>query len=568
MCRFVQSTSSFLVLLSLLAGRQMAQAAPNGEGQGLTSGPSGSSIAHPDAREPGPSEVALGTQSPSSARGAGLASLRQLPTAIIPLDDPSLSPQVQNASSAKHLPRDIPGRRIPAVTLLSELSLPDLASRAVPLPEANTLAHANFHDRRFGRLQTAEGERLLFNPESILVKFKDQARVSALATEPGRELEVARALAKRPDVEFAELDLLQRQAFAPNDPLIGNQWHHQRIGSYTAWDKSLGQSSIRIAIVDPPFEMDHPDLAAHTVPGWDAVANQPITASSGIHHSTFCAGMAAAVIGNGLGVAGASNCEILPININGFTSEMCNAVYWAASNGVRVVNISWTGADSDALNAAGTYLRLNARGILAMPALNGPGFVDYPNQPDIWCISMTDAADNQQSAYGYHVDFAAPGWQVYSTTINGGYAFDSGTSYATPLFCGVVAVLFSINPTLGPDEVISLLKDTAVDKGPSGWDMWYGWGRINFGAAAAAAEATLPALTGALQTNGLFSVATSFKPGLDYTLWRTPALSVPQWMQVPNPTLATNDGRILLTDPSPVQTMRLYRVGVSLTGQP
>jgi hypothetical protein len=454
------------------------------------------------------------------------------------------------------------------VTSVAELSLPDLPSRAVPLPEANTLAHVNYHDRRFGRLQTAEGERLLFNPESLLVKFKHQAYVSALAVEPGRELEMVQALADRPDVEFAELDLLQHQAFAPNDPLLENQWHHQRIGSFAAWDKSLGQSFIRIAIVDAPFQMDHPDLAPHAVPGWDAVANQPVTASSGIHHSTFSAGMAAAVIGNGLGVAGASNCEILPININGFTSEMCNAVYWAATNGVRVVNISWTGADSDAINAAGTYLRLNARGILAMPGLNGPGFVDYPNQPDIWCISMTDAADNQQSAYGYHIDFAAPGWQVYSTTINGGYAFDSGTSYATPLFCGVVAVLFSINPTLGSDEVINLLKNTAADKGPPGWEMWYGWGRINFGAAAAAAEATLPLITNALQTNGQFCVATSLKPGLDYTLWQTPALAAPQWTQVPNQILATNDGRLFLTDPSPVQGLHFYRLGIALPGQP
>jgi subtilisin family serine protease len=496
-----------------------------------------------------------------------VASLRQLPTVVFPPDDPALLPGLQNQYSPKPLRREIPGRRFPPVTTVSDITQPHLVSRAVPLPEANTLAHVNFQTRRLGQLQTATGELRRFNPECVLVKFKGEPRVSALATEPGRELEAVQALAKQPDVEFAELDLLQQQAFAPNDPLIGNQWHHQRIGSYAAWDKSLGQSSIRIAIVDPPFQMDHPDLAAHTVAGWDAVANQPITASSGIHHSTFCAGMAAAVIGNGLGVAGASNCEILPININGFASEMCNAVYWAATNGVRVVNISWNGADSDALNAAGTYLRLNARGILAMPGLNGPGFVDYPNQPDIWCISMTDAADNPQSAYGYHIDFAAPGWQVYSTTINGGYAFDSGTSYATPLFCGVVAVLFSINPTLESDEVINLLKNTAVDKGPSGWDMWYGWGRINFGAAAAAAEATLPQITSALQTNGLFSVATSCKPGLDYTLWRTPALSAPQWTQVLNPILATNDGRILLTDPSPVQTMRFYRVGIALPGQ-
>jgi len=395
------------------------------------------------------------------------------------------------------------------------------------------------------------------------VKFKHQAYVSALTVEPGRELEMVRALADRPDVEFAELDLLQRQAFAPNDPLLEYQWHHQKIGSFAAWDKSLGQSFIRIAIVDAPFQMDHPDLAPHTVGGWDAVANQPVTASSGIHHSTFCAGMAAAVIGNGLGVAGASNCELLPININGFTSEMCNAVYWAATNGVRVVNISWTGADSDALNAAGSYLRLNARGILAMPGLNGPGYVDYPNQPDIWCISMTDAADNQQSAYGYHVDFAAPGWQVYSTTINSGYTFDSGTSYATPLFCGVVAVLFSINPTLRPDEVIDLLKSTAADKGPPGWDMWYGWGRINFGAAATAAAATRPLLSGALQTNGQFCVTTSFQPSLIYTLWRTPDLSAQQWTLVPFQTWSTNNGRILLVDPSPTRGIQFYRVGIS-----
>ena len=180
-CRFVQSTSWFLALLGLLAGRQMAQPAPSGDGQGLTSGLSGWSIAQPDAREPGSSEVARGTQSSSSARNAGLVGLRQLPTAILPPDDPSLSPYLQSASSPTRLPRDIPGRRIPAVTLMSDLALPDLASRAVALPEANTLAHINYQGRRFGRLQTAEGETWLFNPGCLLVKFEGHARVSALA---------------------------------------------------------------------------------------------------------------------------------------------------------------------------------------------------------------------------------------------------------------------------------------------------------------------------------------------------------------------------------------------------
>jgi subtilisin family serine protease len=450
------------------------------------------------------------------------------------------------------------------VTSVEELNLPELSGRAVPLPEANTLAHLNYQERRFGRVQTAGGETRLFNPELILVKFKTQKIVSALGVASGREVEAALALAGRTDVEFAELDVLQRQAFVPNDPLLGQQWHHPVLGSFAAWDKNLGRGFIRIGIVDAPFQMDHPDLAANVAGGWDLVANQPVTASSGIHHSTFGAGLAAGVVGNGLGIAGAGNCRILPLNINGFTSEMCNAVYWAATNDVRVVNISWTGADSDALNAAGTYLKTTARGILAMAGLNGPGFVDYPNQPDIWCISMTDAADNPQSAYGYHIDFTAPGWAVYSTTTNGGYAFDSGTSYSTPLFCGIVAVLFSINPTLSPDEVINLIKNTAIDKGPPGWDMWYGWGRINFGAAAAAAVATLPALSGALQTNGQFCVATTLRPGLRYTLWRTQTLSSPQWAQVPDAILSTNNDRLLLTDPSMATGTQFYRIEIAL----
>lgn len=490
----------------------------------------------------------------------------QLSTVVLADDNPLLLPKYRGSNTSAPLPGAIAGRRIPSLTSLSEISQAKLAERAVSLPEANTLAHLNYQIRRFARLLTADGELRLFNPECLLLKLKQHAFVSVLRVEPGRELEARRALRQRPDVEFAELDVLQHPAFDPNDPLAGSQWHHQKIGSPVAWNSGLGQSFIRIAIVDAPFETDHPDLAAHTLPGWDAVASQPITASSGIHHSTFCAGMAAAVIGNGLGVAGAANCSLLPININGFTSEMCNAVYWAATNGVRVVNISWTGADSDALNAAGTFLKLNGRGLQAMPGLNGPGFVNYPNQPDIWCISMTDAADNPQSAYGNHIDFAAPGWQVYSTTTNGGYACDSGTSYATPLFCGVLALMFSLNPTLSPDDAITLLKNTAVDKGPAGWDMWFGWGRIDFGAAATAARASVPTLSGSFQTNGNFCVATRLSSGLDYTLWRTPTLSPPQWSQVTGALLSTNNGQILLTDPATAAGMRFYRL--SLTPQP
>lgn len=170
----------------------------------------------------------------------------------------------------------IAGRRVPIQLQMAQLQSPALAEAAVPLPVANTFAHIHFAQRRLGRLESAGGRVRLFNPESVLVKFRISPLVAALRVPAGRELEAVQLLAGRADVEFAELDCLQQRAFVPNDPLVTNQWHHAVIGSYAAWEKFVGSGTVRVAIVDTPFQMDHPDLAAHVAAGWDAVANVPV----------------------------------------------------------------------------------------------------------------------------------------------------------------------------------------------------------------------------------------------------------------------------------------------------
>src|SRR5687768_3553879 len=117
---------------------------------------------------------------------------------------------------------------------------------------------------------------------------------------------------------------------------------------------------------------------------------------------------------------------------------------------VRGANSSVRGADSVRSDGACGYLKERARGIVAMSGVNGAGFLNYVNQPNIYCISMTDAGENPRSRFGNHIDFSAPGFEVFSTTTNSGYGFASGTSYSTPLFCGAVATLFSVNPALTP----------------------------------------------------------------------------------------------------------------------
>jgi subtilisin family serine protease len=239
---------------------------------------------------------------------------------------------------------------------------------------------------------------------------------------------------------------------------------------------------------------------------------------------------------------------------------MYDAVIWAADHGVRVVNISWTGGDSDTLNAAGAYLKTKARGILAMPGDNGSGFLDYSNQPNIYCISMTDAADNMRSRFGNHIDFAAPGWEIFSTTTNSSYVTGTGTSYATPLFCGVVATLFSVNPALGPDDVIEILKSSAVDLGSPGWDQYYGYGRINFAGAAAAVNASRPIISNLQLVNGAAVLTVSNPWQLSLKLWKTSEINAPQWESVVNTISSTNADAVTLADPRPGDLMNFYQV--------
>jgi hypothetical protein len=71
--------------------------------------------------------------------------------------------------------------------------------------------------------------------------------------------------------------------------------------------------------------------------------------------------------------------------------------------------------------------------------------------------------------------------------MGGGYSGVSGTSFSSPLSAGVAALMMSVNPSLAPAQVVSLLESSAVDLGTTGYDYDYGYGRVNAAAAVAAA---------------------------------------------------------------------------------
>jgi len=77
-------------------------------------------------------------------------------------------------------------------------------------------------------------------------------------------------------------------------------------------------------------------------------------------------------------------------------------------------------------------------------------------------------------------DVSAPsGDGMYSTSVDGGYYYFSGTSAATPHVAGTIALMLSANPSLTPYQVSQILQETAIDLGVAGKDNLYGAGRIN-----------------------------------------------------------------------------------------
>jgi len=99
-------------------------------------------------------------------------------------------------------------------------------------------------------------------------------------------------------------------------------------------------------------------------------------------------------------------------------------------------------------------------------------------------------------------DLAAPGVDVVSAT-GDGYAVRSGTSQAAALVAGVVALVHQANPGLRPPQIAQVLRDTAVDLGPPGYDPDSGAGRVDaLAAVARAVEGPVPPAVPAQQALG------------------------------------------------------------------
>ena len=378
---------------------------------------------------------------------------------------------------------------------------------------------------------------------------------------------IADRFAADPGIEYATPDYRAFPAVVPSDPLYNLQWGHNNTAqmlSYdwathshengspvgtvgfdanaeTAWNGSqgYGDSGVVIAILDSGVDIDHPDL--RLVAGYDYGDNDsnPDDNSSSPGHGTACAGVAAAIASNSLGVSGiAGGCSVMPLKVANsagdiYFSALQNAIYHAADNGADVISMSLGAAISSdpgtdsaiqyAYNAGLTILAATGNenaSTISYPAIHSlvigvgaaspcgerkrsssnsgevnPGVNTDPNgytcDGERWWGSNYGV--NSQDASGA-VDVIAP-TIMPTTDIGAGGGYDSsdyykwfnGTSCATPYAAGVCGLIISANPGWTPAQVRDQLVNTAEDvtsvESGSGWDRYAGYGMVDAEAA-------------------------------------------------------------------------------------
>ncbi len=283
-----------------------------------------------------------------------------------------------------------------------------------------------------------------------------------------------------PNMKFQALSV-------PNDPDWSLQWGPQKIGADWAWNTTIGNSSVLVAVIDTGVDWNHPDLSANYVAlGYDWVNgdNNPM---DDYGHGTHCAGIIAAVLNNSVGIAGLAQVRIMAekgLDAGGWGTEvnLANAIIHAVNQGATILSNSWGGPYSELIYDAVKYAYNNSVLIVAAAGNAASKTKLYPAACDeVVAVTATDQYDNPAgfTSFGDWVEVAAPGVDIYSTVWDNSYTRMSGTSMACPHAAGVAALIWSRFPNATRDWVRAQLRYTADDLGDSGFDEYYGYGRIN-----------------------------------------------------------------------------------------
>ena len=307
-----------------------------------------------------------------------------------------------------------------------------------------------------------------------------------------------------------------------------DMWGLNKLNIEDAWKLSTGSGAI-IAVLDTGVDYNHTDIndniwtnAAELnglpgvdddgngyiddIRGWDFnnSDNNPIDDHG---HGTHVAGIIVAEGNNGQGIVGvAYNSKAMSLKVfnssGGMTTpdRIAAGIRYAVDMGARILSCSFGMPLYQAVIDAFKYAYDKGAIIIAAAGNDYSTITQYPAKLDYVVTVGSIGTGNTRSSfsnYGSPLDIVAPGEDILSLRAagtnaagsasyfappndpNAQYLRLSGTSMATPFVSGLAALMYSQDPDLSFAELIRRLKFSSIDLGTSGWDQYYGWGKID-----------------------------------------------------------------------------------------
>lgn len=310
-----------------------------------------------------------------------------------------------------------------------------------------------------------------------------------------------------PDIQIAGPNYKVWMMADINDPMQKEQYTLDKVQARQAWDITQGDPNMVIAIVDTGIDLTHPDLKDKLLPGFSALkdkddSHNQTKGGDDNGHGTHCAGIAAGIGNNGVGIAGISlKNKILPVRVlggagSGSMFSIAKGIEWAANNGAKVISMS-LGGPSSVMNVVveRSVKKAIQKDVVLVGAMGNSG-KEEPMVPacinGVIAVGATDDKDVKASfsTFGDHMTVSAPGVQILSSFptyevalsqygFPKDYAKLSGTSMATPAVSGVVGLIRSKFPNFNREQVKAQLVKSVDDLGKPGHDNLYGAGRVN-----------------------------------------------------------------------------------------
>ncbi|HZT45721.1 MAG TPA: S8 family serine peptidase [Gaiellaceae bacterium] len=280
------------------------------------------------------------------------------------------------------------------------------------------------------------------------------------------------------------------------DPLVPSEWWLSHVGADRAEPPGPG---VPITIVDSGVDPTHPEFAGR--PNTTFLNAQSVTGPAE-YHGTIVASLAAAPA-NGVGIEGLypqAALQVYDASPSGRgigDNDAIAGILAAAARCPGVISLSFGGVAQDP-QLEDAILTAFHNGCLVVAAagnggeLGGP--IPFPAAwPHVLTVGATDRSDTiaSFSSTGQAVDLVAPGVDMVGavplTRNPTGYAEGlAGTSFAAPLVAAAAAWVWTERPSLTVTELADVLRRSARDLGPSGFDPSYGFGILDVPAALAA----------------------------------------------------------------------------------